>query len=71
MSPQKGSHFDFNAIDGAIESVCVQHEEDYLIAMAYIAECLTFKRGIDLECFNVERERDKIVDLLLSLLNIS
>jgi hypothetical protein len=60
--------FDVDNIDGGIESVCVQCEEDYLIAMAYIGECFTFKRAIDLQTFNLDRERNKIVDLLLSLL---
>lgn len=68
LSTKKGVHFDADAIDGGVESVCVSCEEDYLIAMAYIAECFTFKRTIDLETFNLERERNKIVDLLLSLL---
>lgn len=37
--------------------------------MIYIAECFTFNRAVDLETFNVERERNKIVDVLLTLLN--
>lgn len=39
-----------------------------MIAMAYIADCFTFNRSIDLETFNVNRERNKMVDLLLALL---
>ena len=48
--------------------MCVQCEEDYMIAMAYIADCFTFNRAIDLETFNVTRERNKMIDLLLALL---
>jgi len=48
--------------------VDVQCEEDFLIAMTYIGECFTFKRAVDFQTFDVERERQKIVDLLLSLL---
>lgn len=36
--------------------------------MVYIAECYTFNQTIDLETLNIERERNKIIDLLLSLL---
>ena len=39
-----------------------------MIAMAYIADCFTFNRNIDLETFNVNRERNKMIDLLLALL---
>jgi len=52
-------------VDGAFKTVNVSCEEDYLIAMAYIAEQLTFKRTIDLERLNIERERNKMVDVLL------
>lgn len=63
--------FNENEVDGGVETICVQCEEDYLIAMAYIAECFTFKRNIDLETFNLERERNKMVDLLLSILQFN
>jgi hypothetical protein len=52
-------------VDGGLKQVCCNCEEDYLVAMAYIAEQFTFKRTIDLERFNVDRERSKMVDLLL------
>lgn len=55
-------------IDGGWESVFVTCEEDYLIAMSYIATCHTFKRQYDFQLFNLERERNKAVDLLLSIL---
>jgi len=37
--------------------------------MVYIADCYTFKRNVDLECFNLDRERNKMVDTLLALLD--
>ena len=43
--------------------------EDYMIAMIYIADCLTFKRHVDLELLNVERERNKMLDTLLCILD--
>jgi hypothetical protein len=36
--------------------------------MAYIAEAVTFKRVIDLSLLNVQREREKMCDLFLQLL---
>ncbi len=36
--------------------------------MTYIGECYTFNRAIDLSLLNVEKQREKIVDLLLILL---
>ena len=65
-----GRTFNDADIDGGVESVCVSCEEDYLVAMAYIAECNTFRRNIDLEAFNLKRERGKMVDILLQILAI-
>jgi hypothetical protein len=66
-----GKHFDESMIDGGINTVCVTCEEDYLISMIYIADCYTFKRAIDLECFNLDRERNKMVDTLLRILDFA
>ena len=63
-----GDDFQEDDVDGGIQSVCVACEEDYMIAMAYIADCCTFSRNIDLETFNVNRERNKMIDLFLALL---
>jgi hypothetical protein len=60
--------FNEQMVDGGLNSVCVTCDEDFMIAIIYIADCLTFKRNIDLECFNVAREREKMVDTLMSLL---
>jgi hypothetical protein len=57
--------FTEDQIDGGVSGVCVSREEDMLVAMCYIAECHTFNRPVDLEIFNVEEERLKIVDCLL------
>jgi hypothetical protein len=47
----------------------VSKEEDMLVAICHIAECITFNRPVDLEIFNVELERQKILDTFLTLLN--
>lgn len=53
ISQKKDVSFSENEVDGGVESVCVESEEDYLIAMMYIAECYTFNRAIDLEILNI------------------
>ena len=59
------TEFDEEQIDGGVEMVCVENNEDLFVAMAYIAECYTFNRNVDLELFNVERERSRMLDLLM------
>ncbi len=58
-------------MDGGVEGVCVSKEEDMLVSMCYVGECLTFNKPIDMEIFNVETERMKILDTLLSLLSFA
>ena len=64
-----GENFDIENVDGGTCEVCVSCEEDYMIAMAYIAECHTYNRAVNLELFNIDRERNKMLDLFLALLN--
>lgn len=68
LTTKKGVLFNEDQVDGGVETVSVECEEDYLIAMMYIAECFTFNRTVDLETFDPSRERNKIVDVLLTLL---
>ena len=63
--------FDEEQVDGGFKNVNVTCEEDYLVAMAYIAEQFTFKRAIDLDRLNIERERSKMIDVLLQFLAMS
>lgn len=64
----RGKPFSEEDIDGGTSEVCVSCEEDYLVAMAYVADCHAFYREVNLETFDVVRERNKMVDLFLSLL---
>ena len=65
----QGEEFDVEQIDGGTSEVAVTCEEDYMVAMAYVADCHTFDREINLEHFDVDRERDKMVDLFLQMLS--
>jgi hypothetical protein len=62
---------DFNEeqIDGGVEGVCVSKEEDMVVAVCHIAEQITFNRTPELEVFNVNLERQRILDVFLTLLN--
>lgn len=44
--------FNEEMVDGGVEGICVQEEEDMVIAVCHIAECITFSRPIELDIFN-------------------
>ena len=37
-----GEEFDIDMVDGGTSEVCVTCEEDYMVAMAYVADCHTY-----------------------------
>jgi hypothetical protein len=41
-------HFDDEEVEGKINEVDADSEEDMLVFSCYIAECLTFKKAIDI-----------------------
>ena len=61
--------FSPDMVDGGTHEVCVSCEEDYMVAMAYVADCHTYKREVNLESTDWNRERSKMVDLYLKLLS--
>ena len=64
-----GEEFTTDMVDGGTHEVCVSCDEDYMVAMAYVADCHTYKREVQLESTDWERERCKMVDLFMRLLN--
>ena len=56
--------FDENEVDGGIAEIAVACDEDFFVAMAYVAYCITFRREVKLDDFDVSRERDKMVDFI-------
>lgn len=64
-----GTEFNQDMVDGGTSEVCVTCEEDYMVAMAYVADCHTYKREVNLENTDWNRERNKMVDLFMRLLN--
>mgnify|MGYP001626936825 CR=1 FL=1 len=61
---------DIEEIDGGTSEVAVDCDEDYLIGMAYVAQCHTFSRYVNLEKYSTTKEREKMVDLLLQVLDL-
>lgn len=55
-------------IDGGVEGICLDKEEDMLVAVCYIAECVALGRQIELDTFNMKREKERIIDKFLQLL---
>ena len=64
-----GEDFDIDMVDGGTAEVCVQADEDYMIAMAYVADCHTYNREVDLDKFDIDTERSKMIDLYLKMLS--
>ena len=63
--------FNEDQIDGGFESICVEEEEDMIVTVCYIAECITFGRPVQLDTVNIELERQKIIDTFVTLLRLS
>ena len=61
--------FSEDQIDGGVEGVCVDKDEDMIVAVCYVAEQITFNRMPDMEVFNCSLERQRILDAFLTLLN--
>ena len=66
-----GQDFDIDMVDGGTSEVCVHAEEDYMIAMAYVADCHTYNREVELDKFDIEVERNKMIDLYLKMINLN
>jgi hypothetical protein len=47
----------------------VDKDEDMIVSVCYVAEQITFNRMPDMEVFNVNLERQRILDAFLTLLN--
>ena len=64
-----GEEFNPDLVDGGTHEVCVSCDEDYMVAMAYVADCHTYKREVNLDTTDWDRERNKMVDLFMRLQN--
>ena len=60
-------HFDDEEVEGKIHEVDADTEEDMLVFACYIAECLTFKKDIDIQNKGVKYLRNRIVDSIINL----
>lgn len=48
MGSLNSVHFDDEEVEGKIHEVDAESEEDMIVFACYIAECLTFKKEIDI-----------------------
>lgn len=64
-----GVEFSEDQIEGGVESIAVDTDEDMLVAMCYVARCTTFAEVPTFdEAFNITKERAHILDTLFALL---
>ena len=49
----------------------ITNDDDMLVTMCYIAECFTFGKEPDLEQMDVDLQREKMIDIFLSLLTLN
>lgn len=54
-------------MEGKIHEVDADTEEDMLVFACYIAECLTFKKDIDIQSKGIKYLRNRMVDAVLNL----
>mmetsp|Transcript_36175 Transcript_36175/g.35123 ORF Transcript_36175/g.35123 Transcript_36175/m.35123 type:complete len:104 (+) Transcript_36175:1861-2172(+) len=60
-------HFDDEEVEGKVREIEAATEEDMIVYGCYIAECLTFKRKVDLQSKSMEFLRSRIVDAIINL----
>ena len=71
MAKKLRKKFDQDNVDGGLNSAPVETDEQFVIAMLYVADCYTYGHlNVDFEYFNMERERNKILDLLLMVADL-
>jgi len=49
MADQKDEAFDKELVDGGLNTIKLESEKDFLVAMLYIADCFTLGRTPDIE----------------------
>lgn len=54
-------------MEGKIHEVDADSEEDMLVFACYIAECLTFKKEIDIQSKGIKYLRNRIVDAIINI----
>lgn len=59
--------FEEEDVEGKVHEVESESEEDMIVYACYIAECLTFKKEIDISKKGIQLLRCKIVDTIVRL----
>jgi hypothetical protein len=64
---QNDFHYEDEEVEGKVHEIDAETEEDMVIYSCYIAECLTFKRAVDISSKDIIILRNKILDAFLGL----
>jgi hypothetical protein len=64
---QNDFHYEDEEVEGKVHEVDAETEEDMIIYSCYIAECLTFRRSLDIGNKDIVLLRNKILDSILGL----
>ena len=72
LSLYKRDKFSVEDLNTQLETIEVSLEEDFMVAMAYIADCLLFERNIDCGILvkNMQRERQRMVDMFVRVIKL-
>ena len=72
LSLYKNDKFSVENLNTQLETIEVSLEEDFMVAMAYIADCLLFERNIDCSILvkNMQRERQRMVDMFVRVIKL-
>ena len=54
-------------MEGKVSELEADTEEDMLVYMCYIAECLTFNRQIDIQSKGIKCLRNRIIDAIINI----
>ena len=71
MADQKDEAFDKELVDGGLNTIKLESEKDFLVAMLYIADCFTHGRAPDIEGIKTDKQRQRIADILLQVADCS
>ena len=61
--------FNENKIEGNMTQVHSHSQEDLLLYMCHVAECITFKKTFNFDEVYIEYLRERVVYIILSFLN--
>jgi len=65
-----GKQFNEEELEGGYETLATERDEDMIVGICHIAETLTFGKEVNIETLNFDIERQRILNILLKLLQL-